>query len=139
MLERGSYSFRAYDPFERFVQSFFYDTGFSNENTQKEKTKHNFSTRHWQTVKKDGKDILIYDVSGLNPSEIIVNKVSEGGTNYILVKGSSKNEILDTEMTIEARWAIPYKQFKKPTKKIENGFLYVFLEPETSKEEIETI
>lgn len=118
--------------------SLFYDSVFSNENTQKEKEKHNFSTRHWQPVIKDGKTVLVYDISGINPEDIKVKKVTEDGSIYIVVEteNGSKNEILNVDMNIKARWAVPYKKFKKPTKKIENGFLYVFIEPESSEEEI---
>lgn len=126
---------------DKIFKTFFYDVEYSNENTQQEKRKHNFSTRYWQHIKKDGKDILVYDVSGIDPSKIKVRKVVEDGINYIVVESEdgTKNEILDIEMNIKARWAITYQQFKKPIKKIENGFLYVFIEPEKIEEDIEEI
>ena len=99
---------------DKIFKTFFYDVEYSNENTQQEKRKHNFSTRYWQHIKKNGKDILVYDVSGIDPSKIKVRKVVEDGVNYIVVESEdgAKNEILDIEVNIKARWAITYQQFK---------------------------
>ncbi|MDK2900938.1 MAG: hypothetical protein PWQ45_1524, partial [Thermosipho sp. (in: thermotogales)] len=107
--------------------------------TNQEKRKHNFSTRHWQEIIKDDKAILCYDIHGVNPTDIKVTKIVEDSISYIKIEGKTKNDILDCEMEVDARWAIPYKQFKKPTKKIENGLLYIFVEQEVVEEEIEEI
>ncbi len=143
MLQRGYFNeFQKFDSLmDDMLKVFFYDTAYSNKNTQQEKKKHNFSTRYWQHVRKDGKDILVYDVSGIDPSKIKVKRITEDGINYIVVETEKgyKNEILDVEISINARWAITYKNFKKPTKKIENGFLYVFIEPEKLEEDVEEI
>jgi HSP20 family molecular chaperone IbpA len=146
-LQKGFYSFKKYDdPFstidrmaDKLLKTFVYDNPFSVVTINQEKEKHNFSTRHWQEIIKDDKAILAYDVHGFSESDLKVTKTSEDGMSYITIKGKTKNEILDCEMEIKTRWMIPYKQFKKPTKKIENGMLYIFVEPDKTEEEIEEI
>lgn len=146
-LQKGFYSFKKYDdPFstidrmaDKLLKTFVYDNPFSVVTINQEKEKHNFSTRHWQAIVKDDKAILVYDVHGFGSEDLKITKQSEDGVPYIVIEGKTKNEILDCEMEIKTRWAIPYKQFKKPTKKIENGMLYIFVEPEVVKEEIEEI
>lgn len=143
MLEKGFYSFRAFDELDRLtnniMRTFFFDKPYSVVSIKQEKEKHNFSTRHWQEIVKDNKAILIYDVHGINPDDLTVKKIVEDGIAYITIEGKSKNEELNCEMQVKARWAIPYKQFKKPTKKIKNGLLYVYIEKDKSNEDEEII
>lgn len=150
MLERGFYSFKDFDDFNKeidrinkmannIMRTFFFDKPFSLVSIKQEKEKHNFSTRHWQEVVKDDKAILVYDIHGISPDDIIVKKVVEDGIAYITIEGKTKNEELNCEMEVRARWAIPYKQFKKPTKKIENGLLYVYIEKDKNENDEEII
>lgn len=147
MLQKGYYNFRTFDNTftgidrmaSNILKTFFYDNPFSLTTINQEKCKHNFSTRHWQEIIKDDKAILAYDLHGINPDDLKVIKTSEDGVSYITIEGKTKNEILDCEIEVKTRWAIPYKQFKKPTKKVENGILYIFVEQETVKEEVEEI
>lgn len=147
-LQKGFYSFTPFssDPFtnldrmaNRLLKTFVYDNPFSIVTINQEKGKHNFSTRHWQEIIKDDKVILVYDVHGFGDVDLSVKKITEDGMSYITIEGKTKNEILDCEMEIKTRWAIPYKQFKKPTKKIENGMLYITVECNKVEEEIEEI
>lgn len=142
-LQKGFYSFRAFDdPFrgmDNILRTFLYDKPFSVVSINQEKEKHNFSTRHWQEIVKDDKAILVYDVHGIDKSDLKVTKTSEDGMSYITIEGKTKNEILDCDMEVKTRWMIPYRQFKKPTKKIENGLLYVFVESDKTEEEVEEI
>lgn len=147
MLQKGYYDFRTFDNeftginrmANKMIRTFLYDNPFSLITINQEKEKHNFSTRHWQEIIKDDKAILAYDVHGINSEDLKVTKTTEDGTSYITIEGKTKNEILECDMEVKTRWAIPYKQFKKPTKKIENGILYIFVEQEEIKEEVETI
>lgn len=144
MLQKGYYSFTKFnDEFDHLtnniMKTFFFDKPYSLISINQEKRKHNFSTRHWQEIIKDDKAILCYDIHGLNPNDIKVTKTTEDGIAYIKIEGKTKNEVLDCDMEVNARWAIPYKQFKKPTKKVENGLLYIFVEQEFTEEEIEEI
>lgn len=142
-LQKGFYNFRAFDdPFkgmDNILRTFLYDKPFSVVSINQEKEKHNFSTRHWQEIVKDDKAILVYDVHGFSGNELSVKKITEDGMSYITIEGKTKNEILDCDMEIKTRWVIPYRQFKKPTKKIENGLLYVFVECDKTEEEVEEI
>ena len=138
-LVRGYANFKPFDGIDGFMRTFFYDKDYSMPNITSEKEKHNFSTRHWEQIVKDDKAILVYDIHGINPDDLKVTKETENGTQYITIKGTTKNDILDCDMTVNARWAIPYQCCKKPTKKIINSLLYVFVEPEIEKEEVETI
>ena len=139
MLQKSFYHFTKFDEIDRLMKTFFFDKPYSIVSINQEKEKHNFSTRHWQEITKDGKTILGYDLHGINPDDLTVTKIIEDGIPYIKIEGKTKNEILDCEMEVNARWAIPYKQFKKPTKKVENGILYIFVEQEVIEEEVETI
>jgi hypothetical protein len=139
MLEKGFYEFKPFTTFDSLVKTFIYDSNYCAKNINEEKVKHNFSTRHWQQIVKDDKAILVYDIHGINDTDLKVTKISEDGVSYIKIEGTTNNAILDCEMSMNVRWAIPYRQFKKPTKKIENGLLYIFVEPVTEEEEVETI
>ncbi len=144
MLQKGFYSFgMCENEFDRLankvMKTFFFDKPYSIVSINQEKEKHNFSTRHWQEIVKDDKTILAYDVHGIDVKDLKVTKIAEDGIAYIKIEGKTKNNILDCEMEVNARWAIPYKQFKKPTKKIENGILYVIVKSNNIEEEIEEI
>lgn len=134
---------RCEDEFDRLanrvMKTFFFDKPYSIVSINQEKEKHNFSTRHWQEIVKDDKTILAYDIHGIDPENLRVTKVVEDGVAYINIQGKTKNDILNCEMEVDTRWMIPYKQFKKPNKKIENGILYIFIEPMKTEEEVETI
>ena len=56
----------------------------------------------------------MYDVHGINAGDLVVKRVVEDGIAYITIEGKTNNEELNCEMEVRARWAIPFKQFKKP-------------------------
>ncbi len=81
------------------------------------------------TVEKDNKKYLQYELIGLNASHIKVNKqfVNKTKTLYVTVEGKYKDEVTGFENEINIKLDVDYKVYNKVTYKIEDGILTIVL------------
>jgi hypothetical protein len=81
------------------------------------------------TVEKDNKKYLQYELIGLNASHITIKKnfVNKTKTLYVTVEGKYKDEVTGFENEINIKLDVDYKTYNKVTWKIEDGILTIVL------------
>ncbi len=101
---------------------YYFDKTYYDKN---QKRVNNFSNRRYQTIDKEDKRILVYDIVGIKDSDIKIEFTREDDVDYLQISGKSKNEILDCEFEINARFEVDVEKIEKIGHTIENGLLYI--------------
>jgi HSP20 family molecular chaperone IbpA len=101
---------------------YYFDKTYYEKNQKKV---NNFSNRRYQTIEKEDKKILVYDIVGINESDIKIEFTREDDVDYLQINGKSKNDALDCEFEINARFAVDVDKIEKIGHTVENGLLYI--------------
>lgn len=94
------------------------------------------------TIKKDKeKCLIVHEAMGISENDITVEVQKERGISYLVLKGSSKNEVTGDTYRFNSVFQIDENQIKTITKVARDGLLYVYIEykePEKPKVEIKS-
>lgn len=89
----------------------------------------NSKDRPIQTIEKDNKKILQYELIGLNGNHIIVKKnfINKTKTLFVTVEGKYVDELTGFENKININLPVDYTIYNKVTYKIADGILTIIL------------
>lgn len=80
-------------------------------------------------IDKGDRDIYIFDVAGISKEDLSVKLIENEDFKEINIKGTTKNEMLDEELSFDYNIEIDMDiEIKEIISKLENGLLYVEIE-----------
>lgn len=83
----------------------------------------------YKYLKKDGKEILILDIAGIDEKDLKIDFVEEGYNGSIVITGKTETEFGTFE--INKRFNIPVTNLSNESNySIKNGMLYITIVPE---------
>lgn len=95
---------------------------------------------YYELHNEEDKDTLIFNAIGMGKSDISVQVVKEGQTNYLTINGERKSELIKEPYNLRARFSIDMSKIANIKWKVENGLLCISLfhkKPEKSDIKIE--
>lgn len=93
----------------------------------------------YQILKEEGKDVIILNALGVSEKDIqieVKGSDREDRTNYLYIKGETKNEITGTDYSISNRFSLNRAKVKEIKYECKDGLLYIdiFYKEEPLKE-----
>lgn len=93
----------------------------------------------YQILKEEGKDVIVLNALGVSEKDIqieIKGSDKEDRTNYLYIKGETKNEITGTDCSISNRFSLNRAKVKEIKYECKDGLLYIdiFYKEEPIKE-----
>jgi HSP20 family molecular chaperone IbpA len=97
------------------------------------------TNRPYKFVDTEKQNVLILNIAGIDPKDVKVNTYTENKIDYLEIKGSSKNTLIEEDFIISTRFMINLDEIEKIDVDSVNGLLYVRMykkEPEKKKIQI---
>jgi HSP20 family molecular chaperone IbpA len=93
----------------------------------------------YQILKEEGKDVIVLNALGVSEKDIqieVKGSDKEDRTNYLYIKGETKNEITGTDYSISNRFSLNRAKVKEIKYECKDGLLYIdiFYKEEPLKE-----
>lgn len=118
--------------FDAFEDLFDFDRNFYFFN-RNEKDMHPYDV-----IRKEDALVLTHNVLGMNKEDLKVSRKTENGKHYIVIEGTSKDEITDKTYSVNSRFSYEPEEVDISKAEIEmrNGLLYITI-PYKAKEKID--
>lgn len=88
---------------------------------------------------KDGKIILVHNVTGINKKDLKVEITDENNQKMLVISGKTYNECTSSYYSVKSKFILDKsKKIKNISSKAENGLLYITIEYEKDIPKVKT-
>ena len=101
-----------------FLMDFWFDKEFYNFSRLNIKDMHPY-----KIIEEDNRFIIVHNVAGIGKEDVKIDIED----SYLIIKGESKDEIIDKTYSVNSRFKINENAIKDIKYDVKNGFLYVFV------------
>ena len=94
------------------------------------------SNRPYKVIDTEKQTVIIHNITGIAKEDINIKTYTKNKVDYLEIRGSTKNELIEDEFNIFSRFVIDGGSTDKIDVEVKNGLLYIYIvkkEPEKSK------
>lgn len=87
----------------------------------------------YEIVRDEEKSTILFNALGISKDNIKINFDKSRGTDYLVISGEQKNEVINKTYSVNGRFIIDANEIKDINWKVQDGLLYVnvyFKQPE---------
>lgn len=71
--------------------------------------------------------VLVHNVVGVSENDLSINIENENNTAYLVIKGETKDEILETTYSVNSRFSVDANKVDNIEYSLKDGLLYIYI------------